>query len=294
MVVEIMGYVLIFIAGTFIGSFLNVLSDRLPREESPFKGRSKCEYCGEVLRPKDLIPVISYLLLKARCRYCNEKLSVKYPIVEVVTGLMFAGIAYYIDVFHVLSPIVWLTFAYLTIVASFLIVIFFADLKYKIIPNKVVIPGIIFVLVVIALSSGAIAYFSHQQLAADPFGQKLLEVGYWNAQMLAMVKAIGVSILSAFAIGIFFYLLIVVTKGKGMGGGDVKLAFFIGLINGFPMNIVAIIVAFVSGALFSLILMTLKRKGMKDVIPFGPFLIVGCIVAYLYGQQIFNWYISLI
>ena len=79
-----------------------------------------------------------------------------------------------------------------------------------------------------------------------------------------------------------------------MGGGDVKLAFLVGLVNGFPLNVVAVVLAFVSGAVFSGVLMLLRRKGLRDVIPFGPFLVFGSVVAFIFGQQIFNWYLALI
>ncbi len=292
--IEIVGYFLLFAAGAFIGSFLYVVSDRVPRGESPLKGRSVCNNCKLSLRAKDLIPLLSFFLTKGRCRYCGEKLSYYYPLSETVTGLSFAGLAYYLDIFSIPNPLVWVTYFYLLIIVSFLLIILFSDMKYKIIPNKVIYPAIIFVVLVMLIGFGIVAISSYKQLSVDPFGKYLLEVGYWHDQMYMMLQRLGITFLSAFAIGVFFWLLIVVTKGKGMGGGDVKLAFFIGLVNGFPLNIVAIVLGFVIGALYSGILMLVKRKSLKDVIPFGPFLILGSALTFVFGQFIFDWYINLL
>lgn len=292
--VVIAGYALILIAGLFVGSFLNVISDRTPKGKSPLKGRSHCEFCKESLKPKDMVPVLSFLALKGKCRYCNKRLSWYYPISELLTGLIFFGIASYLNVFSAANPLIWINFTYMAVVSSFLIVILLADLKYKIIPNKVVFPAIYFLLFFMIGSLIFIAISSYYQLQADPFGKYLLEVGYWKDQMIFLAKSLGLTIGSATLIGLFFWFLIWITKGKGMGGGDVKLAFLIGLVNGFPLNVVAIVLAFLTGAIFSTVLMLLRKKGMKDVIPFGPFIILGSAIAFTYGQQIFNWYIALL
>ncbi len=292
--IEILGLALILIAGLFVGSFLNVVSDRVPAHQSPLKGRSKCPHCNATLAPKDLIPLLSYLLLRGKCRYCGKKISLYYPAAEILTGITYAAIAYYLGVFTQPNPLIWLNFGYLATLASFLIVILFADMKYKLIPNRVVVPAIVFVLFFMIGSFTFIAASSYSQMKADPFGQYLLEVGYWQSQMIYLLQSLLITIVTALLLAGFFKLLIWITKGKGMGGGDVKLAFLVGLVNGFPLNVVAIVLAFVSGAVFSGVLMLLRRKGLRDVIPFGPFLIFGSVVAFIFGQQIFNWYLALI
>lgn len=294
MYVEIVGYALIFVAGAFIGSFLNVVADRVSNDQSPVSGRSHCDHCGKPLAPRDLIPLLSYILLRGRCRQCGEKLSLYYPASEILTGLAFFGVAWYLDIFTIPNYLIWVTFAYLATIASFYITIFLADLKYKLIPNKIIKPAIWFVLFMMIGSFGLIAVSSYRQMMADEFGRYLLQVGYWQQQIFAMAQGIVMTIIVAGLLALFFRFLIWITKGKGMGGGDVKLAFLIGLVNGFPMNIVAIVLGFVSGALISLILMATKRKGMKDVIPFGPFLVLGSVLAFAFGQQIFNWYLALL
>lgn len=294
MILEILGYIGIFIAGTFIGSFLKVVADRVSTGRKFFKGRSKCEDCDNKLKVKDLIPVYSFIKSKGKCSYCSEKLSILYPISEVTTGLVLAGIAFYISVFSAPNPFIWVTFAYLAFVACIYIIILFADIKYKIIPNKVVIPAIIIVFTLLLVRFVLVGYSFYKQLAADEFGRYLLQVGYWHSQMLGILKMLGYTVLSSIGLGLFFWLLIVITKGKGMGGGDVKLAVLIGLFNSFPLNIVGVILAFVSGALYSGVMMIAGKKTMKDAIPFGPFLILGSVLAFVFGQQIFDWYIGFI
>jgi len=294
MYVELAGYFLVFVAGALIGSFLNVLADRLSVGESPVKGRSKCDHCGSELAPRDLIPLLSYILLRGKCRRCGSKLSLYYPISELLTGLAFLGLTYYLDVFSIPNYLIWVTFGYLAVIVSSYIAILLADVKYTLIPDKIIKPTIWFVLTMMFGSFALIAVSSYRQMAADPFGQYLLQVGYWQQQMFAMAQGIGMTLLVALGVALFFRLLIWITRGKGMGGGDVKLAFLVGLVNGFPMNIVAIILAFVGGALFSVVLMVMRRKGMKDAIPFGPFLIIGSVAAFIFGQQIFNWYVTLL
>jgi len=133
----------IFLFGLVVGSFLNCVIYRLETEQSFLKGRSFCPHCGYPLAWKDLIPLLSFLILKGKCRYCGEKISGQYPLVELATGTLFLLVAYYflfpLNVIHIVKT------CYLLIVASFLIVIFVYDLKHYIIPDKVIYPAIVFV-----------------------------------------------------------------------------------------------------------------------------------------------------
>lgn len=289
----IFGYFGLFIFGLFIGSFLNVVSDRVSTGTSPVKGRSKCDACDKPLGPKDLVPLFSYMFLKGKCRYCSNKLSWYYPFSEILTGLAFVGIGYYLGVFSAGALDIWFSYAYMAISASFLIIILLADMKYRLIPNKVVFPAIAFVLFMTLLAFGVLAFTSYQAMQADPFGKYLISVGYWRDQMIMIAQNVGITLISAIGIGLFFWLLIFITKGKGMGGGDLNLAFLIGLLNGFPGNIVAIALAFTTGALFSLGMIVLRKKTLKDTIPFGPFLILGSVLAFGFGQVIFDLYTRL-
>ena len=121
---------LIFIAGLFVGSFLNLVSDRVVRGESILFGRSKCENCKKSLAPKDLVPLLSFILVKGKCRYCKTKLSLYYPLAELMTGLLFVGAAYYTQVFSAMSVPTVVKFVYLLVIGSIYIVLFFTDVKF--------------------------------------------------------------------------------------------------------------------------------------------------------------------
>ncbi|TXG76518.1 prepilin peptidase [Candidatus Dojkabacteria bacterium] len=234
----------VFILGIVIGSFLNVIIDRIPRGEK-ITGRSHCESCSKTLKWFDLVPVFSFLLTQGKCRYCHSPLSYQYPIVEILTGVLFL---YSFLIF----PILLLPF-YLFFILIF-IVIFFIDLKYGIIPDKIIFPALPIAVIYILLSN-----------------QNLL-----------------VHILSGILSFSFFYALYLFTRRKGMGFGDVKFALLLGLVLGFPGTIIALYVAFLTGAAVGSILILWKKKKMKSEVPFGPFLVLGCIVTIFFSDQIIN------
>ncbi|KKU30608.1 MAG: Type 4 prepilin-like protein leader peptide-processing enzyme [candidate division WWE3 bacterium GW2011_GWA1_46_21] len=291
---EILFYSVIFIAGAFIGSFLNLVSDRLRTGEPILFGRSHCDFCKKNLSGKDLLPLLSFILQKGKCRYCQEKLAYYYPLSETLTAATFVSLAYYIDLYKTPYVFSWIGFGYLAAVACFFIIITLSDLKYRLIPNRVVYPAIAFVLLFMILAIAANAGYSYYYLRNDEFGKYLIESGFWTNQLVAVAKSFGISLLSSLAVALFFWFLIFITKGKGMGGGDVKLAFLVSIFNGFPQNIVAVFAGFVLGALFSFVLILLGKKTMKDTLPFGPFLVLGSVLAFVYGQQILDWYLSLL
>jgi len=252
-------YTLCFIFGLFVGSFLNVVADRLVSGESIFFGRSHCDFCRKILGVIDLVPVLSFVSSFGLCRYCKKKLSLAYPLSEVLTGSMFLLSAFSARVFvgnFYVGRRSLLMFAYFAIVSCFYIIIFLADAKYQIIPTRVVIPAIVFV---------AVFYFI---LGFEP-----------------------VDLISAVSLAGFFWFLFAVTKGKGMGFGDVRLALLIGLFNRFPNNVLAIFSAFVLGSVFSVILMVFGKKSMKDRIAFGPFMLLGSVLAFILGDVFFAWYL---
>lgn len=256
--------ILIFICGLFVGSFLNVLVDRLPKGKSVIGGRSHCDHCKKKIAWYDLIPVLSFFLLKGKCRYCHTSLSFYYPVIEMTTGIMFVATTFFVlnnfqfSIFNFQSNLnfqlqqIPTLFYYLFIVSS-LIVIFFADLKYGIIPDKVIFPSIVIAFLYLLLNTYYIIPF--------------------------FFAGIG-----AFA---FFFLLFIVTRGKGMGFGDVKFAFLMGLILGFPNTAIALYIAFLTGALIGCILIVWKRKKLAGTkIPFGPFLVFGTIAGLFFGDRI--------
>ncbi len=246
----------LFICGLFIGSFLNVLIDRLPRGETVVKGKSRCESCKHKLAWYDLIPILSFVELRGKCRYCGALLSWYYPLVEVITGGLFVLTFHYLQQSNLPFTIYHLPFifqlAYFLFLISSLVVIFFTDLKYGIIPDKVVYPAVFVSLFYL--------FIIHNSLFI-------------------------IHILSAFGAFAFFFLLFAITRGRGMGFGDVKLAFLLGLFLGFPKIVIGLYIAFLTGAVVSLILVVWGKKKLKgSTIPFGPFLVFGTIVAHFLGN----------
>ena len=252
-----MSYFLIFIFGLIIGSFLNVVICRLKTKESIFFTRSKCPKCGVVLKWYDLIPVLSFLIQKGKCSYCRGKISLQYPIVEIITGLLFLQIFNFkfliLNEFLILN---YLNLFYYFLIISFLLIIFAYDLRHYIIPDKIVFPAIIIGLI----------------------------------YRLNSISEIGNYILSAFIPAVFFLSLIIISKGKWMGLGDVKLAFLMGLILGWPGILIALLIAFFSGAIIGICLILFGEKGFKSQIPFGPFLSGATILVMLFGSKLFHWF----
>ncbi len=287
-------YVLIFIAGLFIGSFLNVVSDRIVSNRSFFLGRSVCEFCSKVLSALELIPVFSFLLQRGACKNCKKKLSWYYPISEVLTGFVFAVAAYKIGIFSdTATAFTWLYFVFLIVVLSVYVVLLLTDLKYLLLPNKVLFPAILVTIAFLVLGMVLSLYYTYQSLNNDTFGKYLIKAGYWDLQWQAVLKDHLYILLSAIGIGVFFWLLTLIKNGRAMGGGDVKLAFLIGLVNGFPHNVFAIFLGFLFGALLSILLVWTKRKTIKDTVPFGPFLLLGSFVMLFWGDMLIDWYFGL-
>lgn len=249
----------IFIIGLFVGSFLNVLVDRLPRGEPVIKGRSHCEKCKKTLKWFDLIPLLSFLVLKGKCRYCRTRLSPYYPIIELTTGVFFVITVLFVlnnfqflilNFYSIFNFKFLITLIFYLFIASSLIVVFFADLKYGIIPDKIIFPAI--------LISFLFSLFASKES--------------WF-----LLPAVGACL--------FFLLLFLITKGRGMGFGDVKFAFLMGLILGFPNIMVALYVAFLTGAIVGIILIIWRKKRIFGTsIPFGPFLVIGTLAAIFFRE----------
>ena len=257
-------YLIIFIFGLVVGSFLNCLIYRLALPSFSLKnlgglrGRSFCPNCQHTLNWQDLIPLFSFIILKGKCRYCQQPISWQYPLVELATGILFILVVFYT------SPNLLLT-SYFLLVTCFLIIIFVYDLKYYIIPDKIIYPVIILALI-----------FNLQFLISKQF------------------SIFNYSILSALGAAIFFLAIVLISRGKWMGVGDIKLAFFMGLFLGFPNVLVALFSAIFLGAIIGLGLVISGQKTLKSEVPFGPFLVTGIFVALFWGQQIINWYLNLI
>lgn len=287
-------YFLIFVLGLFVGSFLNVVSDRVVNGISFVKGRSFCEFCKSPLSAIELIPLLSFLVQKGKCRSCKEKISLQYPFSELLTGVVFVLLAVWMQIFLRTDINSWILFFYYIVLSSFLLVMFFSDLKYMIIPDNVVFTAISFSLMFLILSTLMYLLDLYFSLNSYTFGKYLLKAGYLNNYIIQSVWFLVTTVGSAFLISLFFYFLVFITKGRGMGGGDVKLGFLLGLFTPFPLSFITVFLAFLFGALLSLVLVVFRRKTMKDSLPFGPFLIASSYVALFFGNQIIDMYLKLL
>ena len=258
-----------FALGLVVGSFLNSVIYRIYKKESIFFPRSHCPYCNHKLTWKDLIPVLSFLILRGKCRYCKKPISFQYPLVELFTGIIFVLLLNYelrIMNYGIFNLEFFLNSLFLILNSCFLIVIFVYDLKHYIIPDKIVYPAI--------LVSG-IRY----PVSGIFFGL------YTNHQILnAIYSCLGASL--------FFFLIWFLSRGKWLGFGDVKLVFFMGLFLGFPNIMVALFLAFPIGAIIGLGFIFFKKKDLSSEIPFGPFLVTGTFIALFFGRELINWYLN--
>jgi leader peptidase (prepilin peptidase) / N-methyltransferase len=279
-------YSIIFFLGLSAGSFLNVVIFRLESGKKIINDRSKCMNCGHILAWYDLFPVLSFIFLKGKCRYCQEKISWQYPIVEFATGIMFVLITSYklqsanyeYPTFH-FSDFPASIF-YLLFIVSSLIVIFVYDLRHYIIPDKIVYLAIIAALGFNLLNDSFISNF--QLIFNSQFFAYNIRNSYFMNHFFAAFLASG-----------FFFSIVWLTNGKGMGGGDVKLAFLMGLILGWPVIIVSVFLSFIIGSIFGISLILAGKKKMKSMIPFGPFLIFGTFAGLFWGEKIVKWYFGL-
>jgi leader peptidase (prepilin peptidase)/N-methyltransferase len=246
--------------GLAVGSFLNVCTDRLPQGKSIVRPGSHCDGCNQSLKAIDLVPVFSYIWLKGRCRYCGARIPLRSPIVEFAAAAVFAFLAWH----YGLS----IELAFAVVYAAIFIVIFAIDLEQELILNVVVFPAMILAFA-----------FSFFWGGFEEFWPK---VGPGFVLSALLGGTVG------FVIMLLPYLL---TRGRGMGYGDVKLAAFIGLMSGFPLVLVALFVGILAGGLVAVFLLASRLvKSRKAAIPYGPFLAVGAMVALIWGDKIFHWW----
>ncbi len=263
------GIVVVFagLLGVVIGSFLNVVVSRVPAGV-PLTRESRCPHCDARVRPSRNIPIVSWFALGGRCESCRTPISVRYPLVELGTGLAFAGVTWFflaatpypvaVSAGATLAIIAYLYFAAISVVLTLI------DLDTHRLPNAIVLPS--YVVAGALLTASALI---------DGDGDALVRA------------AVGLAALYA------FYFLLRLVSPRGMGGGDVKLAGVVGMYLGWlgwgPL-VVGSFAAFVLGGVFGLVLLALRRAGRKTAIPFGPWMIAGAWTGIFAGEAIAQWY----
>lgn len=289
-----------FILGISLGSFIKVIADRSLINKS-IKGRSYCENCQKTIRWYDLFPVVSFLVLRGKCRFCKKPIPSENFLTEVLTGLLVALLFYLkIPPNFLTIPVAAQIILILELLVSILIIgvlvsVFITDIKKGLIPDRITYPAFLIglvLLLVIFIDKVVFLYFS---LASNPIGKYLLppHSNYFFEHILLVFSPVWIGLLSAFFIGLFFTITILITRGRGMGGGDLKLGVFLGLTFGFPNSLLVLMLAFLMGSVVGILLLLFGKKKFGQTIPFGPFLSVGGLIALFWGNQILNWYLNL-
>ena len=273
--------IVLFFLGFVLGSFINafegrfsqmiddegnrkILSRKKLKEISIVYGRSECVSCKHILRPMDLMPVLSWIALRGKCRYCSSPISIQYPLIELLTAslFVFSYIFWPVKINSTTSFIFF--FSWLIILAGFIVLALF-DFKKFLLPFLIVKPLLIVSLLVLTgclfFANDRSFYFLH--------------------------------LISGLILGGILYLLYIFSNGKWLGGGDVSLGALIGFQLSSPTFIpIVLLISSIGGLLFLVILNKIKKVGFKAKIPFGPFLMFGCLIAVLFGDKIINWYLG--
>lgn len=250
----------VFVVGLVFGSFFNVCIFRIPEGISISKPPSHCMSCNTRLKPRDLIPVFSYLMSGRKCRYCGEKVSSRYAIVELITGILFLTVF----IVHGIS----VSTIYYLVLVSLLIVITFIDIDHFIIPDRILVFGAIFAII---------------------FNLLLKEVSIKDSIIGAFVCGGSVWLIVA--------LIEFIIKKECMGGGDIKLFAMLGLYMGTKNGLLTALLSVYVGAIYGIcviVLSKIKGKKYNSVIPYGPFISIGALITILFGRQLLELYFSIL
>lgn len=242
---------IIFLTGLTIGSFLNVVVYRLPAGQSIVTPPSHCPQCGTPLKPVDLVPMLSWLMLGGKCRYCKAKVPARYALVELLTGLLFLFT-------YLQFGLSWMLLVHLVFVAV-LVAMTFIDLDHQIIPDELNI----LLLVVFVAANLALGFIP------------------WKDALFGALAGF-----------VPLFLLVLLTGGAGMGMGDVKLLFVLGLYMGLWHTLLTLFLSFIYGGVFGILLLATKIKKRKDAIPFGPWIALAALTTLYFGSNLINWYLG--
>ena len=262
MLPEILIDTFFFFFGLVVGSFLNVLAFRIPEQEGWVAGgRSRCRSCLKKLTWHELIPVVSFLVLRGKCLSCRSAISAQYPLVEVACGIAFLLVWKFSGTAVHISSAAF-TMVYALFGLCVLMVVFLTDLRHFLIPDRVMVPAIGIAVFAVALNK----FLFLCELPGIP------------------CSASGV-LFSQLGAG-FFLALVTVSGGRWMGLGDVKLAIFMGLFLGFAKLAVALLIAFFAGSVVGIILILLCKKNLKSEVPFGAFLAPATAISFFLGEPL--------
>jgi leader peptidase (prepilin peptidase)/N-methyltransferase len=268
------------VLGAMIGSFLNVVIHRLPREQSIVFPNSTCPRCQAHIKAYDNIPILSFLILRGQCRACGAPISPRYPAVETLTAVLFAAVTWHDGVSFILP----FDLAF----AASIMALLFIDAEHMILPNAITYPGILFALitrVVVAYVSGPAAFEDLPYLVTT----------FPPAWPVWLVSLIGAGIGALIGGGSLWLMGFLWEKLRGveaMGFGDVKMMFMVGAYLGWRLTILTILLGAFTGSLVGIAVMLKRGRDLQMMLPFGIFLGIGSIVSLLAGSRIIEWYAS--
>lgn len=258
--------VFLAVLGAIFGSFAGALVWRLHTKKDFVSDRSECEHCHHKLSTLDLIPIVSWLSLRGRCRYCGKPIGKAAILLEIGLAAYFAG-SFLVWPYGLTSLLAWVDFTIWLIAGVGLAILFVYDLRWYLLPDKVVFPLII--------------------LSIGDFALRVVSQAWSPYEMLVQLAAALAAVAGLY--GLLYYA----SRGRWVGFGDVKLGIFIGLMLGWEAALLAVFIANIIGTLAILPLLVSGRVSRTSRIPFGPFLIVGFVMAGLWGPAIIDWYFSL-
>ncbi|MBI4085660.1 MAG: prepilin peptidase [Candidatus Liptonbacteria bacterium] len=283
---------ILFAFGASVGSFLKVIADRY--EEHLFlwdakiiggfsvsqSSRSRCPSCGAELRWFELIPIFSFFIQKGRCRRCRRRICLQYPLVEFISGFVFVFVPSQLARFFTLQSSLFVILSALWIsVFSILLLISLIDFRLRIIPDEANI-------MLLVLGIFIIFFQPFNNLQGSFLGHYALLSGLRQNVLLNHLFAL-------FVAGAFFAFLILLTRGRAMGVGDLKLASALGFVFGWPDIILINVLSFVIGSFIGIGAIMLNKKKMKSYIAFGPFLGAASLAVFFFGYQIVDFYLRL-
>ena len=270
LVAKIILYVFMFILGSCIGSFLNVIIYRLPRGISVVKGHSFCPKCEHKLAPMDLVPFFSWIFLKRKCRYCGDKISARYPLAELAGGIMAILPLVFIK-FGIITE--WIEWPLVYMVLILLYLVTMIDFDTMTIPNQLIIA-----LIVPALFAVYVDY---------------VKFGYADSFFMEILLP---HIIGFFVVSVPMWLITLIKK-EAIGGGDIKLMAVCGFMLGWKLTLFATFIGIITGGIYGIVLLAQRKKGKDGHFAFGPFLSLGIIIALLVNNgrlvELLDWYMTL-
>ena len=250
MIPTILLYIIIFIFGIVIGSFLNVCIYRIPKKEDIVKINSHCMSCNYKLKWYDLVPIFSYICLGGRCRECKTKISIQYPLIEGLNGILYVLVVFV---------------------------------------NGFTIESLLYCLMFSALITLSVIDFRTYEI---PFGINLFILALGLIKLATDYRNFLDYLIGFISVSGFLFLLFLLTKGRGIGGGDIKLMAVSGLMLGWKCNILALAIGCIVGSIVHIIRMKVSKQ--DHVLALGPYLSVGIMIAALWGDFLLQWYFTAI